>query len=126
MEHIRRDIMRSPNTSYFICSTPRSGSWLLSKSLEATGCAGKPREYFDAKNEQYWRTALNIRSDSDYFTNILDAGCTHNLVFGAKVHWYQFENLVRKVHRVNDFDFSLLPHSASIAFPRLKYIFLRR
>jgi LPS sulfotransferase NodH len=35
-----------PERSYFICTTPRSGSTLLSEALGRTGLAGRPREYF--------------------------------------------------------------------------------
>src|SRR5262249_56036499 len=38
-----------PSSSYFICTLPRSGSWLLSEGLEKTGIAGRPREYFEPK-----------------------------------------------------------------------------
>jgi LPS sulfotransferase NodH len=34
------------NTSYLICSTPRSGSTLLCEALRNTGLAGRPEEYF--------------------------------------------------------------------------------
>jgi LPS sulfotransferase NodH len=40
-----------PAHSYLVCATPRSGSTLLCKSLEATGVAGTPEEYFEAKRE---------------------------------------------------------------------------
>jgi LPS sulfotransferase NodH len=35
-----------PERSYFICTTPRSGSTLLAEALLLTGAAGRPREYF--------------------------------------------------------------------------------
>jgi trehalose 2-sulfotransferase len=40
-----------PERSYLVCATPRSGSTLLCNSLEATGLAGRPREYFEALKE---------------------------------------------------------------------------
>jgi LPS sulfotransferase NodH len=40
-----------PECSYLVCATPRSGSTLLCKALEVTGCAGHPEEYFEAKRE---------------------------------------------------------------------------
>ena len=33
-------------TSYLICATQRSGSYLLCEALKNTGIAGKPEEYF--------------------------------------------------------------------------------
>jgi LPS sulfotransferase NodH len=40
-----------PRRSYLVCATPRSGSTLLCETLEATGVAGRPREYFEALKE---------------------------------------------------------------------------
>jgi LPS sulfotransferase NodH len=37
--------------SYLVCATPRSGSTLLCETLEQTGIAGRPREYFEALKE---------------------------------------------------------------------------
>jgi trehalose 2-sulfotransferase len=40
-----------PQRSYLVCATPRSGSTLLCETLERTGIAGRPREYFEALKE---------------------------------------------------------------------------
>jgi LPS sulfotransferase NodH len=40
-----------PDRCYLVCATPRSGSTLLCKALEATGMAGHPEEFFEAKRE---------------------------------------------------------------------------
>ncbi len=40
-----------PTRSYLVCATPRSGSTLLCETLERTGVAGRPREYFEALKE---------------------------------------------------------------------------
>jgi trehalose 2-sulfotransferase len=41
----------TPQRSYLVCATPRSGSTLLCETLETTGIAGRPREYFEALKE---------------------------------------------------------------------------
>jgi LPS sulfotransferase NodH len=41
----------APTRCYLVCATPRSGSTLLCESLETTGAAGRPREYFEALKE---------------------------------------------------------------------------
>jgi LPS sulfotransferase NodH len=38
----------TPERSYLVCATPRSGSTLVCQALKATGVAGKPEEYFEA------------------------------------------------------------------------------
>jgi len=39
------------NHSYLVCATQRSGSTLLCETLDATGVAGRPREYFEELKE---------------------------------------------------------------------------
>ncbi|HEY0516585.1 MAG TPA: Stf0 family sulfotransferase [Solirubrobacteraceae bacterium] len=41
----------APERCYLVCATPRSGSTLLCETLEQTGVAGRPREYFEALKE---------------------------------------------------------------------------
>ena len=41
----------TPRRCYLVCATQRSGSTLLCETLEATGVAGVPREYFEELKE---------------------------------------------------------------------------
>jgi LPS sulfotransferase NodH len=41
----------TPTRAYLVCATPRSGSTFLCESLEATGIAGRPHEYFEELKE---------------------------------------------------------------------------
>ncbi len=41
----------TPRRCYLVCATPRSGSTLLCETLNATGVAGVPREYFEELKE---------------------------------------------------------------------------
>jgi LPS sulfotransferase NodH len=50
-----------PDRSYFICTTPRSGSTLLSEALGRTELAGRPREYF-----QELPSTLGLATPHDY------------------------------------------------------------
>jgi LPS sulfotransferase NodH len=52
----------TPNLSYLICSTPRSGSTLLSEALRNTGIAGCPEEHFEVLLE-----TGQPRQPRDYF-----------------------------------------------------------
>lgn len=51
--HVERPHVERPHVerSYLVCATPRSGSTLLCASLESTGVAGRPREYFEQLKE---------------------------------------------------------------------------
>ncbi len=112
-------------SSFFICTTPRSGSSLLSEALEFTGIAGTPREYFEPEYEQDWFARLGIAVDAEYFEKFRAAGMTPNGVFGAKLTWQQFAHLRAKL-RQNQLggtsDLELLART----FPDLRYIFLKR
>ncbi len=112
-------------SSFFISTTPRTGSSLLSEALEFTWIAGKPREYFEPEYEKDWSARLGIRAECEYVEKILAAGMTPNGVFGAKVHWHQFVHLNAKLRTIQGNGRSgldLVRHT----FPDLKFIFLTR
>jgi trehalose 2-sulfotransferase len=111
--------------SFFVCATPRSGSSLLSESLEFTEIAGRPREYFEPTYEKDWFARLGISSDDQYIEKFLAAGSTPNGVFGAKIHWHQFLHLRTRLRLLEGDispDHELLPR----IFPDLRYVFLTR
>jgi trehalose 2-sulfotransferase len=120
-----RAVPRRLNPSYFISTTPRSGSTLLAEALESTRIAGKPKEFFDPHHEKLWLQSLGIAADSEYVEKILATGSTPNGVFGAKVHWHQFEHLTAKLRSIQDgssSDLELLRRT----FPDLRYVYLTR
>lgn len=107
--------------SYFVCATPRSGSTLLCKSLSATGVAGKPEEYFERL-----RHSGIPREPREYFPGVtepalldllpetrtgdphqaylvaelpryLTEGTTPNGVFGSKMMWGYFDDLLGRL-----------------------------
>jgi trehalose 2-sulfotransferase len=111
--------------SFFISTTPRTGSSLLSEALEFTGLAGTPREYFEAEYEKDWFARLGIEGDPDYIEKLTTAGMTSNGVWGAKVHWHQFVHLRSKLRSIRGSRASDLELLRG-AFPDLKYVFLTR
>jgi LPS sulfotransferase NodH len=110
--------------SYFISTTPRTGSFLLAHALESTELAGRPQEYFDPNFEALWLERLSISSDAEFFGRILAEGTTPNGVFAAKVHWHQFEYLAGKLRAVHGD--GLISDLLGRTFPDLRYIFLTR
>ncbi|MGB5685603.1 MAG: Stf0 family sulfotransferase, partial [Candidatus Electrothrix sp.] len=78
-------ILLQPNTSYFICCTPRSGSTLLCEALQNTELAGWPEEYFLEENMSNWKKQWDISTFQEYLGRTLQEGSTTNGVFGAKV-----------------------------------------
>jgi LPS sulfotransferase NodH len=109
-----------PRLSYFVCATPRSGSTLLCRSLAATGVAGKPEEYFERlrhsglprEPREYFngsdpdllgllpetRAGDPARAALDReLPRYLAEGTTPNGVFGSKLMWSYFDDLLARL-----------------------------
>jgi LPS sulfotransferase NodH len=100
------DELTRPRESYFICGTPRCGSWFLCGLLASTGVAGRPHEWFWRDTLASLMRAWGARNLASYVDLVLAAGTTTNGVFGAKVMWGQLPELS--------------------AFPRPLFVWLRR
>ena len=88
-----------PTLSYLICCAERTGSTLLGNALIDTGIAGRPRSYFNRVahfNPRMQRLLVNAKDDDKYLERVIVAATTPNGVFGAKVHWEHFLNLIAK------------------------------
>jgi LPS sulfotransferase NodH len=91
--------------SYLICCCERTGSTLLEEALTATGLAGRPRSYFNRAahfNPRMQRLLKGAQDDDKYLDRVIAAATTPNGVFGAKVHWAHFLNLVEKTQAPPD------------------------
>jgi LPS sulfotransferase NodH len=55
----------TPDRSYIVCATPRSGSTLVCHALGETGVAGRPEEYFEAL-----RHSGRPRRPEEYFLGV--------------------------------------------------------
>jgi LPS sulfotransferase NodH len=95
-----------PQQSYFVCGTPRSGSWLLCGLLASTGVAGRPHEWFWRDTQASLMRAWDADNFGSYLQLVLAAGTTPNGVFGAKVMWGHLPDLS--------------------PFPRSQFVWLRR
>jgi len=91
-----------PHSSYFICGTPRSGSWLLCGLLASTGIAGRPHEWFWRDTEQANCRAWGVSRFSDYVARVRDAGTTPNGVFGSKLMWVYLDELLARLRELGD------------------------
>jgi LPS sulfotransferase NodH len=76
--------------TYVICTTPRSGSWLLCRQLVNAGI-GVPSEYFgiDHINALYTRLGVDPRDTRAYLKALRERRTTPNGVFGTKLLWPQ-------------------------------------
>jgi len=115
----------APDRSYFVCATPRSGSTLLCRSLAATGVAGRPEEYFERlrhsglprEPREYFNgvdpAVLDLlpptRAGDPAETNLerelpryFEEGTTPNGVFGSKLMWSYFDDLLARLGTTPD------------------------
>ena len=86
-----RTTARRPDRAYVICTTPRSGSWLLCRQLVNAGI-GVPSEYLgiDHMNALYARLGVDPRDTRAYLKALRERRTTPNGVFGTKLLWPQF------------------------------------
>jgi trehalose 2-sulfotransferase len=121
----------APTTTYIICTNPRSGSWLLSDGLESTSIAGHPREWFNPLVEQKRRALWRMTHSSDltnaqYLDQVRALGATSNGIWGVKLHYYQFHELLKKLTTKGAPDNRQSAKMIAKAFPNVKYLWLKR
>ena len=78
-----------PANNYLICSTVRSGSTLLCKTLEQLDGCGNPQEYFHRHLVKKLKLNNNPQKFLEYCDGIVQKGIDNHGTFGIKMHWYQ-------------------------------------
>ena len=101
------------NFEYVICSTPRSGSTLLSTGLASTGIAGLPHEYFNVDHMGDYRSRWQFESIEEFIDLLKKHRVSDNGVFAMKIHFDQYQRVFNDV-------------PLSTYFPNLKYIMIKR
>lgn len=81
----------APGVSYIVGSVPRSGSTLLCELLAATGLAGNPAEFFSPYTIRVSMDRWGVETLDRYVHELFARETGSNGVFGAKVHWAQYE-----------------------------------
>ena len=121
MSHDPRPEIR---VSYVICSTPRSGSNFLCELLQRTEVAGRPDEYFWNPPAGHERWAVS--EYRAYVEGIQQAGTTPNGVFGIKLMWAYFGEVVARLGALTGQADASPPEVLAAVFPNLKYVWLTR
>jgi LPS sulfotransferase NodH len=113
-----------PSSSYLICATPRTGSWLLCGLLASTGVAGRPHEWFVEEAQKRFARAWGAREFGHYLQLVREAGTTPNGVFGLKVMWGYHERLLEQLRALGSArsDAELI----EAWFSRARFIWLHR
>ncbi|SEH08286.1 Stf0 sulphotransferase [Candidatus Venteria ishoeyi] len=81
---------RLPSIKYIVCSTGRSGSFLMCRQLFNSGL-GIPHEYFNKMHQNIISNRMGLDADNDqcYVNFLLSHRVTKNHVWGTKLHWNQ-------------------------------------
>ncbi|MEL7313690.1 MAG: Stf0 family sulfotransferase [Cyanobacteria bacterium J06559_3] len=112
--------------SYIICSTVRSGSTLLCKTLGQLKECGQPEEYF----HRHIIKRLKLRKDPEKFLSycraIFREGVTHHGTFGIKLHWWQLLDFLSLARQLPQFKEKQDLEILGELFPNPKFIYLRR
>ena len=116
-------------TSYFICSTARSGSTFFSTALRQTGVAGNPDEYFESGHFSRWCARWGVTTFEEHLTRSLEEATTPNGVCGIKIHRDGFlEHFIYNLGELPRYKGRGLSAAELVAdlFPDLHYIWLTR
>ena len=103
-----------PHSSYVVCATPRSGSWLLCGLLASTGLAGRPHEWFWRDFERTNRRDWGVTDFAGYLAGVRAAGTTPNGIFGAKLMWAYFGKFLVRLNRLGGAPSGRLPRWAHL------------
>ena len=116
-------------TPYVICTTPRSGSWMLCSLLAQTGVAGNPQEYFGQTLIEELRIHAHIAHTQDigeYLDRVTELGASSNGVFGMKLMAQQTRTFVRRASERKGAAFDSLRTALESVYPGIRYILLTR
>ncbi|NEQ98385.1 MAG: hypothetical protein F6K30_16975 [Cyanothece sp. SIO2G6] len=112
--------------SYIICSTGRSGSTLLSKTLVKLEQFGNPDEYFHHMNIEELQLKKKPERFIPYFESVLDKGLSANGTFAIKMHWWQLNDFLETTRQLDVFEGMTDIEILNSAFPNLKFIYIWR
>ncbi|HTK83813.1 MAG TPA: Stf0 family sulfotransferase [Patescibacteria group bacterium] len=119
-----------PRTSYFICTTRRSGSWLLAGGLEDTRVAGHPSEWFNDQEEKIWCERWGLPYPhvdyKRYLDKVREAGMAGTDIFGAKCLGVNLLDLAPKLGAIAKYHGRPIAEVLPEIFPNLRYIWLTR
>jgi|GEM_PF-529958 len=123
----KRNKKQRQQTTYIICTTPRTGSNLLCDLLKQTDLAGEPTEYFIPEQEHFSRYDIADNDYGVYIDALLKQTSSSNHIFGFKIMSWHFDYFVSSLRQTYH-----LPHRLStkevidFTFTNVRYICLTR
>jgi LPS sulfotransferase NodH len=111
--------------SFFLCSTPRTGSTMLGNMLAETGLVGRAGEYFGETFRREVVPGLTRAGFDGYLVGCLEhARGTGS--FGLKLHWDQVEVFVHHLRLRRGLRGASDAEVIAAIFPSPRYVFLTR
>jgi LPS sulfotransferase NodH len=107
----------------------RSGSFLLCEALKNTGLAGFPEEYFlpgEGWEDGAWARQNGVLTRNDYLRFVFDKGTSPNGVFGTKIMWNYFQDMLERLHELPEYVGLNASQTMAKLFPNLHYIWIVR
>ncbi|MEO1633997.1 MAG: Stf0 family sulfotransferase [Cyanobacteria bacterium J06631_9] len=112
--------------NYIVCSTVRSGSTLLCKTLaQLTGC-GQPKEYFHRHTIERLQLDNNPERFLSYCQEIVQESALSQSAFGMKMHWHQLLDCLRLARQSSELSHCSDLEIINALFPKVTFIYLRR
>jgi LPS sulfotransferase NodH len=113
------------------------------QALEKTGLPRDPEAYFEGLDtvdraeiapylapfpqaNQEPAQSTSGEAYRDYLATVLQRGSTPNGVFGAKIMWGYFDDLIRKLRDIPGYNEMPVPDLLATVFPHLHYIWITR
>ena len=119
-----------PKKSYIIWFSQRNGSTLLSKGLEQTEIAGKPRELFTLLENDTLCQTYKVATYEQLKEKLWELGSSENGVFGIKTSIYAkvFKNIIQEIAELRGLGKNEISESEILAdiFPNCQHIYLTR
>ncbi|MGH7198399.1 MAG: Stf0 family sulfotransferase [Candidatus Omnitrophota bacterium] len=117
----------TPEISYIVCATPRTGSSLLCAGLAMMGNCGTPYEHLDPSwYEKVIKLPLNVETFPEFLKKVLVTGATPNNVFGTKMHWLYFDRLMKLFRNMAPYRAMSVADVMGQIFPNVRYIRVQR
>jgi LPS sulfotransferase NodH len=111
--------------TFFVCSTPRTGSTMLGNTLAETGLVGRAGEYFGEVFRRDVVPGLTRRGFDDYLVD-----CARHArgtgVLGVKLHWDQVDVFVHLLRLRRGLRGASDAEVISAVFPAPRYVWLTR
>jgi trehalose 2-sulfotransferase len=91
----------TPDGATVICALPRTGSSLVGE-IVGRNCFGNPAEWFWREDMARNKAAWGATTFADYLERVLERGTSEQGVFGVKIMWGYFAEVLAELRRLHE------------------------